>query len=105
MRPGKERLTVTVDPHLVQAAQNAVAEGQIESLSAWVNLALTERVEKERRLRALGDAIAAYEGDFGALTPGELAAQARADRAVARIVRGRGERHPKTSSPRRRRGR
>src|SRR6185369_2367056 len=83
MRAGKERLTVTVDPHLVQAAQNAVAEGQIESLSAWVNLALTERAEKERRLRALGDAIVAYEGEFGALTPEELAAQARADRAGA----------------------
>jgi Arc/MetJ-type ribon-helix-helix transcriptional regulator len=103
MRVGKERLTVTVDPHLVEAAQNAVAEGQIESLSAWVNLALTERAEKERRLRALGEAIAAYEGEFGTLTPEELAAQARADRAGARIVRGRGAPHPRPSSPRRRR--
>jgi hypothetical protein len=52
MRVGKERLTVTVDPHLVEAAQNAVAEGQIESLSAWVNPTLTERAERRRTAHA-----------------------------------------------------
>jgi hypothetical protein len=88
MRAGKERVTVTVDPHLVKAGHAAVAEGTTDSLSAWVNLALTERVEKERRLRALGDAIAAYEREFGPLTSEELAAQARSDRAAARVVRG-----------------
>ncbi len=88
MRAGKERLTVTVDPHLVKAGHDAVAEGMVDSLSAWVNLALAERAQKERRLRALGDAIAAYEGEFGVLTSGELAAQARADRGAARVIRG-----------------
>jgi Arc/MetJ-type ribon-helix-helix transcriptional regulator len=88
MTQGKERLTVTVDPHLVQAGQAAVAEGAIGSLSAWVNLALAERVQKERRLRALGEAIVAYEREFGSLTSEELAAQARTDRAAARVVRG-----------------
>jgi hypothetical protein len=88
MAQGKERLTVTVDPHLVRAGQDAVAEGTIGSLSAWVNLALEERVQKEQRLRALGDAIVAYEREFGPLTSDELAAQARTDRSAARVVRG-----------------
>ena len=84
----KERLTVTVDPHLVEAANAAVAEGRVDSLSAWVNLALSERAAKDRRLRALADAIGAYESEFGAITAEELAAQERADRASARVVRG-----------------
>lgn len=84
----KERLTVTVDPHLVQAGNDAVAEGRVESLSAWVNLALTERAVKDRRLRALADAVAAYETEFGPITVEELAAQERADRAAARVIRG-----------------
>jgi len=87
MRINKERLTVTVDPNLVQAGSDAVAAGRAESLSAWVNLALAERVAKERRLRAMGEAIAAYEAEFGAITADELAAQQRADRGSARVVR------------------
>jgi hypothetical protein len=49
----KERLTVTVDSELIEAANQAVAEGRVGSLSGWVNLALTERAAKERRLRTL----------------------------------------------------
>ncbi len=88
MRIGKQRLTVTVDPHLVEAGHEAVKAGTTESLSAWVNLALADRAAKERRLRALGDAVAAYENEFGILTPDELAAQARSDRANSRVIRG-----------------
>ena len=88
MRISKERLTVTVDPHLVEAGNDAVIEGRVDSLSAWVNAALAERVAKERRLRALAETIAAYEARFGVITPEELTAQARADRATARVVRG-----------------
>ena len=88
MRTTKERLTVTVDPHLVEAANDAVADGRAESLSAWVNLALAERAAKDRRLRAMGDAIATYEAQFGEITAEELAAQRRADRGAARVVRG-----------------
>lgn len=97
----KRRLTVTVDPRLVEAGNEAVSAGRAESLSAWVNLALAERAGKERRLRALADAVASYEAEFGIMTPEELAAQARADRASARVVRG-----PRSSrsKPRRRRG-
>lgn len=84
----KERLTVTVDPELVRAGQEAVAAGRAESLSGWVNLALAERAEKERRLRAMADALSAYEAEFGEISPEEMAAQERADRAAARVVRG-----------------
>jgi hypothetical protein len=84
----KERLTVTVDPALIQAGQDAVAAGWAESVSAWVNLALAERAAKERRLVAMGDAIAAYEAEFGAISAQELTAQARADRESGLVVRG-----------------
>ena len=85
----KERLTVTVDPELIEAANQAIAEKRVASLSGWVNLALTERAAKERRLRGLAEAIAAYEEEFGEITPAELAAQERADRRNAIAVRPR----------------
>ena len=98
----KARLTVTVDPHLVRAGTDAVAEGRVHSLSAWVNLALAERVVKDRRLRALADAVAAYETQFGSITSDEIAAQERVDRAAARVVRGVGPRAARASRVRRR---
>lgn len=97
----KERLTVTVDPYLVEAGNHAVAEGHVDSLSAWVNLALAERTAKDRRLRALTDAVAAYEAEFGVIGAEELAAQERADRASARVVRGARPRVRKTARLRR----
>src|SRR5438874_13542082 len=97
MTTRKERLTVTIDPGLVRAGAEAVAAGRAESLSAWVNLALAERVAKERRLRALGEAIAAYEAEFGEISEAELTAQQRADRQSARVVRG-AARAPRTKA-------
>ena len=85
----KERLTVTVDPELIEAANQAVAEGRVASLSGWVNLALAERAAKERRLRTLAEAIAGYEEEFGEITAAELAAQERVDRKNATAVRPR----------------
>jgi len=101
MRTVKARLTVTVEPNLVRAGHEAVAAGDAESLSAWVNLALADRAARDRRLRALGEAISAYEAEFGVITTKELADQERSDRLVARVVRGTSPRPPK---PRRRRG-
>jgi hypothetical protein len=89
MSGSKERLTVTVDPDLVEAASTAVREGRAGSLSARVNLAQAERAAKDRRLRALASSIATYEKDFGAIAPEEIATQARADRGAARVIRGR----------------
>ena len=88
MSKRKERLTVTVDRALVEAGDEAVAEGRAESLSAWVNRALAERVARERQLSAMAGAIAEYEAKFGVLTDEELAGQARADRKAAVVVRG-----------------
>ena len=85
----KERLTVTVDAELIEAANHAVSEGRVASLSGWVNLALAEQAAKERRLRALAEAITAYEKAFGEITAAELAAQKRADRQNATTVRPR----------------
>ena len=83
----KERLTVTVDSELIEAANQPVSEGRVASLSGWVNIALAERAAKERRLRTLAEAIAAYEEAFGEIT--EIAAQERADRQNATAVRPR----------------
>src|SRR5206468_1606687 len=85
----KERVTVTVDSELIEAATQAVMEGRVASLSGWVNLALAERAAKERRLRALAESVAAYEHEFGDITPVELAGQERADRRNSIAVRPR----------------
>jgi hypothetical protein len=84
---GKERLTVTIDPELVKAGAAAVASGVAPSISAWVNLALTERARKERQLRALGDAIGDYEAEFGVITADEIVRQRSDDRAAGRAPR------------------
>jgi Arc/MetJ-type ribon-helix-helix transcriptional regulator len=84
----KERLTVTVDPDLIAAGNDAVSEGRAESLSAWVNAALAEKLARERRLAALAEAVAAYEARFGAISIQELDEQRRADREGAIVVRG-----------------
>lgn len=90
MTTRKERMTVTVDPELVEAGNQAVADGQADSLSAWVNAALRDRALYEQRLRSLGEAIADYEAEFGEITDEEMEAQVRSDRASAVVVRGRG---------------
>ena len=88
MSTRKERLTVTVDPEFIEAGNDAVAEGRAESLSAWVNAALAERVARDRRLVALAQAVTAYEERFGTISAQELADQARADRESATVLRG-----------------
>jgi hypothetical protein len=94
----KERLTVTVDSELIEAATQAVTEGRVASLSGWVNLALAERAAKERRLRVLAEAVATYEEEFGEIAAAELAAQERADRRNAITVRSR-RRRKKAQQP------
>jgi len=100
MSTRKERLTVTVDPDLVAAGNDAVSEGRAESLSAWVNSALAEKRARERRLAALADAVATYEARFGAISTQELDEQRRADREAAVVVRGNKTRSAKRKSRR-----
>jgi glycerol dehydrogenase-like iron-containing ADH family enzyme len=85
----KQRLTVTVDPELVEAGSRAVDAGQADSMSGWVNQALADRAARDRKLESLSAAIADYEAAFGEITAEELAAQRRADREAATVVRGR----------------
>jgi hypothetical protein len=89
MAKRKERLTVTVDAELVVAGTRAVKAGRADSLSGWVNDALVDREARDRRLRAMTEAVAAYEAEFGAISDEELAAQRRADERSAIVVRGR----------------
>jgi Arc/MetJ-type ribon-helix-helix transcriptional regulator len=88
MSTRKERVTVTLDRALVEAANVAVASGRVDSVSAWVNLALAEHVAKERRLTALASLLADYEAEYGVITPQELALREREDRRNAIVVRG-----------------
>jgi len=87
MSARKERMTVTVDRALVEAANEAVASGRASSLSTWVNAALAERVAKDRHLRALAEAVAGYEAEFGEISAAELVAQQRDDRRMSIAVR------------------
>jgi Arc/MetJ-type ribon-helix-helix transcriptional regulator len=88
MTQRKERLTVTVDPELVEAGTRAVAAGNAGSMSSWVNDALTDRALKDRRLEALASAISAFEAEFGEITHEEVALQRRLDHERAVVVRG-----------------
>lgn len=89
MTTKKQRMTVTVDPDLLEAASRAVTDGEAESLSSWVRAALVDKVAKDQKLADLREAVAAYEAEFGEITVEEVVAQDRADRAGAVIVRGR----------------
>jgi len=89
MRARKQRLTVTVEPELVEAGNRAVVAGAADSLSGWVSTALAEKVRRDAQLELLRAAIADYEADLGEITADEMAAQRRADREDALVVRGR----------------
>lgn len=94
----KKRLTVTVDPALVEEGQRAVAAGQADSVSGWVSAALEDRILRDRKLAFLAAAVADYEDEFGEITVEEIARQRRADREDARVVRG--QRLPATRTTR-----
>ena len=84
----KARLSVTIDADLIAAGQAEVAAGEAESISAWVNDALRLKVDHDRRLRGLGDFIAAYESEHGEITDAEMDAAVRSMRERAIVVRG-----------------
>lgn len=93
----KQRLTVTVDPELVEASRRAVEAGEADSVSSWVSIALEEKVRRDRKLRLLAAAVADFEREFGEITDEEINAQRRADRQHATVVR---EPSPSTSARR-----
>jgi len=77
-----------VDADLVAAAQEAVAQGQAESVSAWVNEALRLKAAHDRRLCALDEFVAAFETEHGEITEAEMSEAARRARGRAVVVRG-----------------
>src|SRR6266853_6974811 len=83
----KQRMSASVDAELVAVAQEAVAAGQAESISAWVNDALRLKADHDRRLRALDDFLAAYEAEHGEITEEEMREAARSARGRAVVVR------------------
>jgi Arc/MetJ-type ribon-helix-helix transcriptional regulator len=84
----KERLSASVDADLVAVAQDAVAQGNAESVSAWVNDALRLKADRDRRLAALDDFIASYEAEHGEISEQEMADATRRARGRAVVVRG-----------------
>jgi Arc/MetJ-type ribon-helix-helix transcriptional regulator len=81
-------LSATVDADLVAVAQEAVAQGRAESVSAWVNEALRLKVAHDRRLRALEEFVAAFEAEHGEITETEMSQATRRARGRAVVVRG-----------------
>jgi Arc/MetJ-type ribon-helix-helix transcriptional regulator len=64
----KTRLSATVDTDVLESVRAAVAVGEAESVSAYVNDALRLKAEHDRRLRGIDDFIAAYEAELGEIT-------------------------------------
>lgn len=77
-----------MDADLVAMAQEAVAQGRAESVSAWVNEALRLKVAHDRRLRAVDEFVAAFEAEHGEITEAEMREAARRARGRAVVVRG-----------------
>jgi hypothetical protein len=84
----KQRLSTSVDAELVAVGREAVAQGQAESMSAWVNDALRLKADHDRRLRGLDDFLVAYEAEHGEITDEEMREAARSARGRAVVVRG-----------------
>lgn len=71
----KARVTVTLDPELVEAGNAAVRAGRAASLSEWINGALLAETTEARRQRAARRAVVAYARAFGTLTLAEIEMQ------------------------------
>lgn len=83
----KQRVSASVDADLVTAGQTAVAAGDAENFSAWVNDALRRQADHDRRMRALDEFLAAYEAEHGEITDDELYDATRRARGRAIVVR------------------
>lgn len=83
----KQRLSASVDADLLEAGRAAVAAGEAGNLSEWVNDALRKQAEHDRRLRAAGEFIAAYEAEHGTIIDDEIDEAWRRARARAIVVR------------------
>lgn len=73
-------------------------EGDRINVSAILQAALAEHLADLARLRAMDDAIAAYEAEYGVVTDEEIEAQAAADAAATVIVPVKRQRRSKPQS-------
>jgi Arc/MetJ-type ribon-helix-helix transcriptional regulator len=83
----KQRLSASVDAQLISAAEDAVTQGRVDSVSAWVNDALRLKLAHERRLEALASFVAVYEAEQGEITPEEMQSAVRRAQTRAVVVR------------------
>ncbi|WP_419913969.1 hypothetical protein [Candidatus Poriferisodalis sp.] len=83
----KQRVTVTVDEPLVDAAAAAVREGRARSVSEWIGEAMAQRHDRDQRLAVLSRLVAEYEAEHGFITDEEIADQAQRDRDAAASFR------------------
>ena len=83
----KQRVTVTVDETLLDAAGLAVREGRARSVSEWVGEAMAQRRDRDERLAVLSRLVAEYEAEHGFITDDEIAEQAQQDRDAAASLR------------------
>lgn len=88
MSAKKQRLTVTIDPEVIDAGHRAVESGEADSVSGWINDALEEKIRRDHKLRLLAAAVGDFEREFGEITDEEIAVQQRADRQNATVMRG-----------------
>lgn len=84
----KARITATVDSEILDAARRAVASGQAESVSAWMNDALHDKAEHDDRLAAIDAMLRTYEAEHGEITDAEI--QDAKQRALERAASTRG---------------
>jgi Arc/MetJ-type ribon-helix-helix transcriptional regulator len=96
----KQRLSATVDSDLIEAMEEAVSSGRAGSVSMWVNDALRQKLDQERRLAALAEFVESYETEHGEITAEDIRIAARRARANAVPVRGMGR---GASAPRKKR--
>ena len=79
----KQRVTVTVDEELLEAANRAVSEGLARSVSEWVGEAMAQRRDRDARLAVMRRLLEEYEVEHGFISDEEIAEQAQQDRDAA----------------------
>ncbi len=79
----KQRVTVTVDEELLEAANRAVSEGLARSVSEWVSEAMAQRRDRDARLAVMRRLLEEYEAEHGFISDEEIAEQAQQDRDAA----------------------
>jgi hypothetical protein len=94
----KQRLSASVAPDLIRAAEEAVARGHAPRVSAWVSDAMRLKAAHDRRLLALAQFVADFEAEHGGIGEEELRRAGRRARARALPVRS----GPEGARPRKR---